>query len=217
MSNIYLITAPSGAGKTTIAQALAKQGEWVECISHTTREMRKGEVEGQTYYYITKEQFATMHKNDELAEAVTYGNNRYGVSKAEIERVMATGKDVFIIVEHYGYLQVKEQYPEAIGIFLYMTKEDCMANMLIRGDKINDALERISFYDEEMSNRGEYDYVVRNVRDRRFQTEIIIKSIISQHRAYQELLFRAESPNIVTTPYKIPNAGTISNDGVVWK
>ncbi|MER2007154.1 MAG: hypothetical protein ABS939_06840 [Psychrobacillus sp.] len=184
MSNIYVVTGASGSGKTTIAQAIAKQGEWEECISHTTREIRDDEVDGKTYYFVSKEDFQMMAISDKLAEQVKYDGNYYGISKEEIERVMKTGNDIFIIAEFNGYKQIKEQYPEAIGIFLYMTKEDCLANMLIRGDKIEKALKRIELYDEEMDNRGEYDYIIRNVRNRRYITENIIKSIIAQHKEF---------------------------------
>jgi len=78
---IFLITAPSGAGKTTIAQELQDMGVWEECVSHTTREMREGEEEGKTYYYISEEKFKEMCSNGEFAEQVTYHGNYYGISK----------------------------------------------------------------------------------------------------------------------------------------
>lgn len=182
MSNIFLITAPSGAGKTTIAQAITKHGEWIECISHTTREKREGEKHGLTYFFVDNDTFDTMLANGELAEHVTYNGNSYGISKAEIEFKLSKGQDVFIIVEYEGYLQVKNQYPEAIGIFLYMSKEDCVANMLLRGDTLDQALSRAELYDEEMDNSVWYDYVIKNVRDKQFETQNIIKSIIKQYR-----------------------------------
>jgi guanylate kinase len=233
MSNIFLITAPSGAGKTTLAQALAKMGYWEEVISHTTREMRKGEVDGKTYYYVSENQFMIMEDNDEFAERVTYKRNRYGVSKREIERVLNKGKDVFIIVEHDGYKQIKRLYPEAIGIFLYMSKEDCLANMLIRGDKIQNALDRIELYDSEMLNAFDYDYVIKNVRDKQVETENILISIIKQYKKLLKYNLDISSGiKVDTTPMpiiggsakngKILFAGnnesviTTSNEGIPW-
>ena len=178
---IFLITAPSGAGKTSIAQMIQRQGKWDECISHTTREKRDGEIEGKTYYYLSRERFEAMYANGEFAEKVEYDGNLYGISKKEIERVMGKGKHVFIIVEYNGYLQIKEQYPEAIGIFLYMSKEDCMANMLLRGDTLEKAQKRIATYDEEMVNREHFDYVVKNVRGKMVSTNYILNGIISQY------------------------------------
>lgn len=197
---IFLITAPSGAGKTTLAQKIANYGEWQECISHTTRPMRDGEVEGKTYYYVTREKFAQMDRNGELAERVEYNGNRYAVSKAEIERVLKTGKHVFIIVDNDGYNQIKEQYPDAVGIFLHMSKEDCMANMLLRGDKMEGALSRIELYDDEFKNRVQYDYVIKNVRSKQFETESVIRAIIRQYNAKSSIYIDTNSLQVDTRP-----------------
>jgi|SRR5690606_21575975 len=178
---IFLITGASGSGKTSIAQMIQKSGTWQECISTTTRPMRDGEVEGKTYYYVDKEQFEAMYENGEFAEKVEYDGNLYGITKKEIERVMSKGRHVFIIVEYNGYLQIKEQYPEAIGIFLYMDKEDCMANMLLRGDSLEKATARINTYDEEIVNRKYFDYVIKNVRGKMVSTVQIIRGIITQY------------------------------------
>lgn len=188
---IYLITGASGSGKTTIAQNIAKQGMWRECVSHTTRPMRDGEKDGITYYFVSKEKFKEMYTNQEFAEKVQYDGNYYGITKEEINTVTSGefhyGKkevDVFIIVEHDGYRQIKSIYPNAIGIFLWMTKEECLANMLLRGDNMNKALKRIETYDDEMKNRYDYDYVVRNVRNSQSFTESVIKAIIRQNSKF---------------------------------
>ena len=178
---IFLITAPSGAGKTTVSHNLANRGIWKECISHTTRPIRNGEVEGKTYYYVSKEKFEQMQEADLMAETVTYDGNMYGVSKLEISRVEKLSKHLFIIVEHEGYKQVKAQYPEAIGIFLYMSKEDCLANMLLRGDKMESAMKRIEMYDSEMKNSIEYDYVIKNKRMAFTNTCNIVSNIVSSY------------------------------------
>jgi guanylate kinase len=178
---LFTITAPSGAGKTTLAQALQAYGYWVEAISCTSRNIRDGEQEGTTYYYKSKDEFETMIENGEFAEWVEYDGNYYGITHKEIKRVLQTNKHVFIIVEHGGFLQIKEQYPNSVNIFLHMSKEDCMANMLMRGDSMKSATKRIEKYEDEMKNRGEFDYVVKNVRGQQLATERILKSIVSQY------------------------------------
>lgn len=176
---LFLITAPSGAGKTSIAHTLRDLNIWAECISHTTRPKRDGEIEGHTYYYISEDKFKEMKFRTEFVEDVVYDNNYYGVSKSEIDRASNENKHVFIIVEYEGYKQIKNTYPDAVGIFLHMSKEDCMANMLLRGDSLENANKRISRYDDEMKNKGEYDYVIKNVRDKVSIVETIIKRIVS--------------------------------------
>lgn len=190
---IFTITAPSGAGKSFLSHKIASYGDWSECISTTTRNMRVGEIDGKTYYFKDDKTFAQMALDGEFAESVIYNGSRYGITIAEIERVMATKKNVFIIVEYDGYQQIKNIYPDAVGIFLSMSKEDCMINMLLRGDSIKSAMERIELYDEEINNRGEFDYVVKNVRGKQYETENVIRAIIRQ---YSSNSFNTTPPNI---------------------
>lgn len=184
---IFLITAPSGAGKTSIMNYIKKQSKYVElgeCISHTTRPIRKedAEVDGVTYYYIDREKFNSMQLNGEFAERVIYGGNFYGISKEEIERVQNKYKHVYVIVEFDGYMQMKEIFPEAVGIFLHASKEDCRINMNNRGDLEENVNLRLSTYEYEMSNRYDYNYVVKNVRGKQWLTARIIESIIMQYQ-----------------------------------
>ncbi|QOV08314.1 guanylate kinase [Bacillus phage Kirov] len=182
---LILVTAPSGAGKTSIMEIVQNylgKHALLECVSDTTRKMREGESHGRTYYYRNEETFQKMVDNDEFAEHVEYDGNRYGITVAEINGRLAKAENVYIIVNHEGYLQVKEKFPKAVGIFLHMSKEDCMANMLLRGDSIENALSRIALYDDEMKNRNDYDYVVKNVRGQQATTRNIIINIISQNQ-----------------------------------
>jgi guanylate kinase len=179
---IFLITAPSGAGKTETMKLVAKYtGNIGECISDTTRPMRKGEQNGFTYYFRSGLEFETMVDNGEFAEQVEYDGNLYGIRKSEINRVLGKHKHVYIIVEYGGYTQVKEAYPDAVGIFLHMGKEDCLANMLLRGDTMEKALKRIATYEDEMANRHEYDYVIKNVRGKMDATARVITAITQQY------------------------------------
>lgn len=178
---IFVITAPSGAGKTSFVHEVQKLGLWEECVSHTTRPIRDGEISGKTYYFVEEGDFADSYQMGDFIESVEYNGNHYGISRKEIERVMRTDKHICIIAEYNGYEQIKEKYPDAVGIFLHMSKEDCLANMLVRGDGMEKSFERICLYDEEIKNRGEYDFVLRNVRDRQSDLVKVIKSIIAMY------------------------------------
>jgi guanylate kinase len=179
---LFTITAPSGAGKTTLVKALEAYRAWVEGISTTSRIIRDGEVEGKSYYYKSKAEFIEMDERAEFAECVEYDGKFYGITKEEIKRVQSISKHVVIIVEYNGYKQIKELYPDSVNIFIHMSKEDCLANMLLRGDKMKDAMSRIEKYDDEISKRGEFDYVVKNVRGKQTATEAILIGITNQYK-----------------------------------
>jgi len=182
---LILLTAPSGTGKTSIMEYVVRhlfpRGTVSECISHTTRKMRAGEVDGETYYYVDSKKFGDMIEDEEFAECVRYDGNSYGITIDEIKRVQEQSRHVYIILNYDGYRQVKQIFPEAVGIFLHMSKEDCMANMLLRKDSMKNALKRIELYDEEIKNRNDYDYVIKNVRNRLPYTAQVIQSIMRQY------------------------------------
>lgn len=177
---LFLLTGMSGAGKTSIMEELKRNmaHRLSECVSHTTRPKRTGEKDGIAYYFISEEYFQEGVKGNEFAETVEYDGYRYGIAKGEIKLKKSQTPHTYIIVNHDGYKQVKEVFPDAVGIFLYTSKEDCMINMLSRGDSIEQANKRIELYDEEIENRKDYDYVVKNVRNKKSGTIGIIENII---------------------------------------
>lgn len=178
---LFTVTAPSGAGKSTLVNRLSKLNVWNECISTTTRKARWDEKHGVNYYYITDEEFKHKLDLEEFAEWVTYDGNKYGVEHNEILGVLGTHKHAVIIVEHNGFKQIKEQYPDSVNIFLHMSKEDCMANMLLRGDSLEKATNRIRMYGDEMANSVDFDYVIKNVRDKQDATLQILTAIVRQY------------------------------------
>jgi len=179
--SLFVIVGASGSGKTSLSHRVSELNVWSECISHTTRPIRKGEIDGKTYYFVKDQTFDENLKGGKFAEYVEYDGYKYAISHEEIARVMDKSAHVFIIAEYNGYSQIKRLYPDAVGIFLHMSKEDCMANMLLRGDSLEKALRRISTYDEEISNKGEFDYVVKNVRGKSGKTVDILINIAKQY------------------------------------
>lgn len=104
---IVTLTGPSCAGKTTLEGMLRDKG-FAPVVSTTSRTMRFGEVEGQNYYYVTREQFREMEAMGKLVESIEFGGNLYGVSCDEIQRIANTGKPVVIVVEPNGHHQITE-------------------------------------------------------------------------------------------------------------
>ncbi|CAB4122219.1 Gmk Guanylate kinase [uncultured Caudovirales phage] len=106
MSFILTLTGPSCAGKTTLERKLKDVG-YEAVISTTTRQIREGEVNGQNYYYVTREEFAGLVDSGRLVEHIEFGGNCYGVSVEEVERVLSRGKPVVIVVEPNGLRQIQ--------------------------------------------------------------------------------------------------------------
>lgn len=174
MSNIlFCVTGPSGSGKTTIMrQCMAS-----ELLSFTTRPMREGEVQGEDYLFIPKEDFNDLLERGELAEYTEYGGNFYGLTMEELEDKLELSH-AFFICDNNGFNQIIDKYDNVVSIFLYADPEDCGQNMEGRGDDNDRINGRLSTYFEELNNRGQYDYVVKNLRGYQNATVSVVRNII---------------------------------------
>lgn len=174
MNNIlFLITGHSGSGKSTIMKQLMDN----EIVSFTTREKRDGEVDGKDYIFITLDEFNRMKDDNQLVEYVEYSGNMYGVTKEELENKI--NKDhAFCIVDYHGMKQMKELYRNVVTIFLYTDYDVAKQQMISRGDSIKKVKERLVTYKEELSNRHDYDYVIKNNHGQLHHTIEIIRNII---------------------------------------
>ena len=157
---IYLLVGPSGSGKTTLAQYLKELGI-PELISHTTRLMRPGEVQGETYYFVKHEDFAQI----EMVEQTEYNFNLYGTSRREVERVLASNGCAFAIVDKAGVEQFKALYGERVKvIYIYVPVKLAVERMRARGDSEDDIADRIrhAFRSGEFDNLEIADYCIIN-------------------------------------------------------
>lgn len=158
-NKIFLVSAPSGSGKTVILRSVMKN----ELISFTTRLKRENEVNGIDYIFITELEFEKLLDTNGLIENTNYGDNFYGLTRDELNSKLALG-DVFFICDVVGMRQIKKIYPNTVSIFIYSTKEDCEANMRDRGDTEQNIHKRLSTYETEIENLVLYDHVVTNYR-----------------------------------------------------
>ncbi len=115
---LFVLSGPSGTGKGTVCKELLKRDSVSLSVSATTRERREGEVEGETYYYVSKDEFDRMIANGEMLEYAEYSGNRYGTPKKAVETLLNDGRDVLLEIEPQGALQVKKLLPEAVLVFL---------------------------------------------------------------------------------------------------
>lgn len=173
MNKLFLVSGHSGSGKTTIMRRVMDN----EIISFTTRPKRKGEVEGKDYKFITLDEFWRLKQQDKLIEWVKYANNYYGVDKEEFENKISKGH-AYCIVDYHGMRQLKNFYSNCVTIFIYTSYEQAIKQMRDRGDDEDKIKDRMVTYINELQNRKEYDYVIKNNKNKLNNTIEIIKNII---------------------------------------
>ena len=164
---LFIVSAPSGAGKSSLIQALLKTQPLYDTqvsVSHTTRNIRPGEVHGEHYHFVTKEEFTAMIADNAFFEHAQVFGNYYGTSRHAIEQVLATGVDVFLDIDWQGAQQVRQQMPDARSIFILPPSQDELDRRLRgRGQDDGDVIaSRMAKAVDEMSHYAEYDYLIVN-------------------------------------------------------
>jgi len=162
---LFVLSGPSGVGKGTVRQRLFElETDLKYSVSATTRKKRPNEKDGKDYFFKTKSEFLEMIKQDKLLEYAQYVNNYYGTPKAYVEEQLAQGNDVFLEIEVQGALQVKENFPEGVFIFLFPPSLDELKNRIVnRGTETEDlVLNRLKEAKKEIDMMSAYDYVVVN-------------------------------------------------------
>ncbi|MGC7590660.1 guanylate kinase [Bisgaard Taxon 46] len=166
--NLYILSAPSGAGKSSLISALLNQqnsSKMMVSVSHTTRQPRPGESHGVHYYFVSVEEFEALIEQDLFLEyAKVFGGNYYGTSLLAIEENLAKGIDVFLDIDWQGAQQIRQKVPSVKSIFILPPSLPELERRLIgRGqDSAEVIANRMSKAIEEISHYNEYDYVIVN-------------------------------------------------------
>ena len=163
--NLYVVAAPSGAGKTTLVRMLLDSESAVHLsISFTTRSPRPGEQNGREYHFVDAETFRGMIDRHEFLEWAEVHGNFYGTSKKWIADQLAGGNDVLLEIDWQGAQQVRQLFPEAIGIFILPpSMEELTRRLTGRGtDSAEVISRRLAAAQAEMRHVGEFDYVIIN-------------------------------------------------------
>ncbi len=165
IGTLYIVSAPSGAGKTSLVRALLAADPAVQLsISYTTRPMRPGEVDGRDYHFVSKETFEAMRAHGDFLESAEVHGNLYGTSRGWIEQRMAAGDDILLEIDWQGALQVRRLMAEAIAIFVLPPSIDALAQRLTGRATDSEAViaRRVSAARAEIGHVGEFDYVIIN-------------------------------------------------------
>jgi guanylate kinase len=162
---LFIVAAPSGAGKTTlVGRLLAEDANVQHSISFTTRAPRPGEQNGREYHFIDGQRFLAMRERGEFAEWAEVHDNFYGTSRLWLEQRMKEGCDMLLEIDWQGAQQMRRQFPEAVGIFILPPSIAELENRLRRrgADSEDVIARRVAGALAEMRHVGEFDFVIIN-------------------------------------------------------
>lgn len=179
---LIVISGPSGTGKGTVCKELLKREPFWISVSATTRQPRVGEIDGKSYYFLTKEEFKKKIELKEFLEYAEVYGNFYGTPKDKVMEVLNQGKDVILEIDIQGALKVKENYPEGVFIFILPpSMEELKKRITNRGTETEESLmTRFKSAYKEINYVSKYNYAV--VNDEVVNAVDKIKSIINAEK-----------------------------------
>jgi len=165
--NLFILSAPSGAGKSSlVSAALAEDKRLALSVSFTTRPPRAGEANGRDYHFVDPKTFEAMLERGEFLESAEVHGNRYGTSQKWIAEALARGLDILLEIDWQGAQQVRRAFPDAVSIFILPPPpvlEELERRLRGRGQDPEEAIQRrLRDAREEISHVAEFDYVIIN-------------------------------------------------------
>ena len=174
--SLFVVVAPSGAGKTSLVSALLEQDRNVRLsISYTTRAPRAGEVDGVNYHFVDRSKFEAMIAADDFLEYADVYGNYYGTSRRWIERELSGDHDVLLEIDWQGARQVRKLFPHMVGIFILPPSlEELHRRLQGRGKDAPEAIDRrMASAREEISHVLEFEYIIMNERFEAALTDLV--------------------------------------------
>ncbi len=163
--SLFVVSAPSGAGKTTLVRGLVANDPRVRLsISYTTRPARAGETDGRDYHFVSRERFLEMAKRGDFLESAEVYGNYYGTSHRWVRDEMTAGRDILLEIDTQGAAQVRKLFPGCIGIFVLPPSLEVLeARLRGRGQDSPEVIaRRLQAAREELSHVDEFDYAIIN-------------------------------------------------------
>lgn len=194
---LYTVSAPSGAGKTSLVKALIDSTDNVRVsVSHTTRSMRPGEVDGVNYHFVDREHFVAMVKDNAFLEHAEVFGNLYGTSTQWVLDTLDSGTDVILEIDWQGAQQVRRLLPETVGVFILPpSREELTRRLTGRGQDDSSIIDaRMEEAISEMSHYVEANYVIINdnfdiaLKDFRAILYATRLTLVNQQKKYGQLL-----------------------------
>ena len=181
--SLFVISAPSGAGKTSLVHALLATNPQIDLsVSYTTRAPRKGEVDGVAYHFVSRETFIEMSGRGEFLESAEVYGNFYGTSQNWIAQENAKDHDILLEIDWQGANQVRSQFPECVSIFILPPSIAALEQRLTgRGTDHSDIIkQRMAAASDDVAHVAEFDYVIIN--DELEKTVAEVKGVMERER-----------------------------------
>ena len=165
MSTIYIISAPSGAGKTSLVKGLCNSLTFIKpSVSYTTRKVRESEVDGKDYFFVSRENFEEKISNNDFLEYQDVYGNMYGSTLESVNTITSHGSDVVLEIDYKGMLAVKRELPHAISVYITPPSIETLKERLLkRGEDTEEVInKRMASSSHEMTYAIYADYMVIN-------------------------------------------------------
>jgi guanylate kinase len=172
---LYVVAAPSGAGKTSLVKALMEREPRIQfSVSYTTREPRPNEIRGRDYHFVSHERFQEMIANDEFLEHAQVFDNCYGTGVRVVQEALSNGEQLLLEIDWQGARQVRSRIPEAVSIFILPPSRAALEQRLKGRSTDSDAViqRRLRDAAEDLGHWSEFDYVVINDRFEQALTDL---------------------------------------------
>ncbi|MFZ2541841.1 MAG: guanylate kinase [Gallionella sp.] len=201
--DLFIISAPSGAGKTSLVQALLNINPQIDMsVSYTTRDPRPGEHDGKDYHFVSRDTFLAMAKRGEFLESAEVYGNLYGTSQTWINHENTRGRDILLEIDWQGAAQIRRLFPASISVFILPPSRQALEERLKKRGKDNSAViaKRMAAVRQDVAHVAEFDYVIindnLNEALRELNSVVLAAKLRStrQLTRYQDLINQLQNP-----------------------